>query len=230
MPGGRNVVRAGRAARAAAPLFLLALTAGCGGGGGGSSSGGTTSATVLPTAQTSAPTDSNPSAIATLFPGSQGGNAVATAKVPSTPLGGQSGKTVLLAAPHNPSENNTGTSTEAVTSTGTTIGAVHLSAGSFSVADNPCTGRTLQPGDTCTLTVTFSPTTVGTHTAELTVDTSAADAAYRVELIGEGVESGSASPSSPSPSSHSKSPTPETTPSPEITPPTGEPSAGATES
>ncbi|MFF2542899.1 hypothetical protein ACFVUY_10060 [Kitasatospora sp. NPDC058063] len=203
--------------RAAASVALLALTAGCGGGG-GSSPGGTTPATVQPTGETPAPTGSpgsNPSSIATLFPGSKGNTTVAKAMVPATPLGGQSNKTVLLAAHTTPSGNSTGTSNEAVTGAGTTIGTVHLSAGSFSVVDNPCTGRTLQPGDTCVITVAFSPTTTGSHTAELTVDTSAADADYRVELIGEGVASGSPSPSSPSsPSPHSKSPTPGTTPPP----------------
>ncbi|MFD5433255.1 hypothetical protein ACFWJ4_13965 [Kitasatospora sp. NPDC127067] len=151
---------------------------------------------------------------------------MAKAMVPATPLGGQSRKAVLLSAHTAPPENNTGTSNEAGTGTGTTIGAVHLSAGSFSVVDNPCTGRTLQSGDTCTISVAFSPTTAGTHTAELTVDTSAADADYRVELIGEGVASGSPSPSSPS--SHSKSPTPETTPSPGTTSSPEAPSAEAT--
>ncbi|MFD4661084.1 hypothetical protein ACFWP2_36335 [Kitasatospora sp. NPDC058444] len=202
--------------RAATAVVLLAVTAGCGGG---SSSG-----------ETPAPTGSSasdPSAISTLFPGSKGGSPAAKAMLPSTPLGGQSDKSIALGTHSAPPESNTVTGVEAATSTGTgtTIGAVHLSTGSYSVADNPCTGRTLQPGDTCVITIAFSPTTVGTHTAELTVDTSAADADYRVELIGEGVE-----PGSPSPSSSSKSPTPVTTPSPRTTSSAEAPSPEVTES
>lgn len=198
--------------RAGASVVLLALTAGCGGG---SSSG-----------ETPAPTGSSatdPSAIASLFPGSRGGTSGGKAMVPPVPLGGQSDKSIALGTHSAPPESNTVTGVEAATGTGTgtTIGAVHLSAGSFSVADNPCTGRTLQPGDTCVITIAFSPTTVGTHTAELTVDTSAADADYRVELIGEGL-----APGSPSPSSHAKSPTP----SPETTSSAEAPSPEATES
>ncbi|MFJ7912004.1 hypothetical protein [Kitasatospora sp. NPDC096204] len=219
MAAGRNV-GVGRLVRVAAPVVLLALATGCGGGGGGSSSG-TTPASTPSTAQTpatAAPSGSNPSpspnAIATLFPGSNGNPAVSKAKLPATSLGGETTEPVVLAG--RPSTPESGVAADAASATGTTIGAVHLSAGSFSVTDNPCTGRTLHSGDTCTLTVAFAPTTVGTQSAELTVDTSAADADYRVELIGEGLGSSSASPSpSPSPS---LSPSPsETSPTPETT-------------
>ncbi|MET8543531.1 hypothetical protein ABZW03_23205 [Kitasatospora sp. NPDC004799] len=221
--GGRNVVRTGRLVRVAASVVVLALAAGCGGGGGGSSAT-TTPAPVLPTAETPVPTGSagsDPSAIASLFPGSKGGTAVSKATLPATPLGEQVTKTMYIVAPPITSEAGTGTGTDS----GTTIGDVHLPAGSFSVVSNPCTGRTLRPGESCPLTVAFSPTTVGTHSAELTVDTSATDSDYRVELVGEGLESGS---SSPSPSSPSNAPTPWTTSSPEVTPTAEEPSAEET--
>ncbi|MFE4512963.1 hypothetical protein ACFRMQ_02030 [Kitasatospora sp. NPDC056783] len=213
--------------------MLLVLATGCGGGGGSSSgTAPATPATTPPTAPTAptaptSPTGSNPSpkSIASLFPGSKGGTVVTKAKLPATPLGGQTTETVVLAGPLNTPD---GGSTKLSTA-GTTIGAVHLPAGSFSVADNPCTGRTLQPGDTCAITVAFAPTTVGTHSAELTVDTSAADTEYRTELIGEGVESNS---SSPSPSESSLTPgitSPAASPS-AASPSLASPTAGASKS
>ncbi|MFJ8623557.1 hypothetical protein ACIRD3_12020 [Kitasatospora sp. NPDC093550] len=130
----------------------------------------------------------NANAIATLFPASKGHTTVTKAKVPTTPLGQQNHKVVLLTAPPESSGSSAGT--------GVTLGAAHLPAGSFSLAGNACTGQTLQPGQTCPLEIVFAPTSVGTHSAELTVDTSAGRADYRVELTGEGVASasGSASP------------------------------------
>ncbi|MFG2910822.1 hypothetical protein ACGF13_37975 [Kitasatospora sp. NPDC048286] len=234
MTAGRNV-GVGRLVRVAAPVVLLALATGCGGG----SSSGTTPASTGSTAETPAPTASSgsnpsPNAIATLFPGSKAAPAVTKAQLPATQLGGQTTEPVVLAG--RPSTPESGTDAVAASAAGTTIGAVHLSAGSFSVVDNPCTGRTLHSGDTCTLTVAFLPATVGTQSAELTVYTSVTDAVYRVELVGEGLEPGAPSPS-PSLSPSGNSPTPETTSSaaspsaasPPVTSPRAtSPSAGAT--
>ncbi|MGW3071279.1 hypothetical protein [Kitasatospora sp. NPDC001132] len=216
MTAGRNV-GVGWLVRVAAPVVLLALATGCGGGGGSSS--GTTPASTQSTAETPAPTASSgsnpsPNAIATLFPGSNGAPAVTKAQLPATQLGGHTVEPVVLAGRPSTPESGTAaasasaagtTAAAAASAAGTTIGAVHLSAGSFSVADNPCTGRTLHSGDTCTLTVAFRPTTVGTQSAELTVYTTA-DAVYRVELVGEGLEpSLSPSPSENSPTHESTS-------------------------
>ena len=53
--------------------------------------------------------------------------------------------------------------------------------------DDPCTGTTLQPGQTCTFAVTFAPTTVGDLKANLTIEHGGPVAPQILPLIGAGL-------------------------------------------
>ncbi|MCP2313563.1 MULTISPECIES: hypothetical protein [Kitasatospora] len=185
---GRSVTRAGRTAAVAA---LLALTTGCGGGSSGS--------TTAPQSTVGA----TPESLTTLFPGSGGGGSTPTSrKVPATPINTQSTDSLYFAAGQ---------------ASGVTMGDVHLPPGSFSVVRNGCTGKTLTPGQSCVVVIEFAPKSVGSYTVELTVDTSAADADYRVRLTGVGVGSTPSSPPTTKPSPSVRTTHPTDVPSVEVT-------------
>ena len=58
-------------------------------------------------------------------------------------------------------------------------------AGDFSLAGNTCTGALVDPGDTCAIEVAFTPSTVGTRSAALTVNAAGIDP-VTVNLTGSG--------------------------------------------
>ncbi|GAA2740369.1 hypothetical protein GCM10010440_07080 [Kitasatospora cinereorecta] len=82
---------------------------------------------------------------------------------------------------------------------------------------NGCTGKTLTPGQSCVVVIEFAPKSVGSYTVELTVDTSAADADYRVRLTGVGVGSTPSSPPTTKPSPSVRTTHPTDVPSVEVT-------------
>jgi Abnormal spindle-like microcephaly-assoc'd, ASPM-SPD-2-Hydin len=57
----------------------------------------------------------------------------------------------------------------------------------FSLAADGCTGRTLAPGASCTVTIAFTPTAIGERNGRLTVDSSDAVMHAPVRLTGVGV-------------------------------------------
>lgn len=195
------------------------MAVGCGGG--GSKGGGGTNATASGSANAGVNT------LESLFPGSQGGQAKA-AEFPDTKVGSHKDEAIALGS-HGGGGGGGAKAlkpTEAALSLAAPTGGGELTVravrvggeGSFSVVGDPCTGKTLPAGGSCSLTVRFAPASVGPHTAELTVDTSAADADFRAQLSGVGTAPRSSTPS-PTPSvTPSPSPSSPTTPSVSVTP------------
>ncbi len=75
-----------------------------------------------------------------------------------------------------------------VTNTGVadvTVNSV-LASGGYGETDN-CAGSTLTPGQTCTITATFSPVTTGTTSGTVTINDNAAGAPHLVTLSGAGM-------------------------------------------
>jgi hypothetical protein len=60
-------------------------------------------------------------------------------------------------------------------------------AADFSLGSNPCAGSTVAPGASCLMTVTFAPTTLGSKTATLTINSNdSTTPSLTVALVGEG--------------------------------------------
>ena len=66
-----------------------------------------------------------------------------------------------------------------------TVNSVAASGG-YAETDN-CTGQTLTPGQTCTISVTFSPTVTGSMNGAITVNDTAVGAPHVVSLTGSGL-------------------------------------------
>ena len=81
----------------------------------------------------------------------------------------------------------------AVTSTGSfpvTIGSVSLGGtapGDFSKAADTCSGASVAPGNSCNISVTFTPTALGSRSAFLNIPDNAPGSPHRVDLTGAGV-------------------------------------------
>jgi hypothetical protein len=152
--------------------MLLVLAAGCSGGAG---NGGVTS----PTASSATATGTAES-LATLFPGSSSGGNSKAVKVPTTHVGAVRTTEITLSGP--PPGSGTGG--------GVTVSTARITGDAdFQLSDDRCQGRTLGPGDTCTLSVAFTPLAVGGRSAELAVPFSevggASGQSYLVHLSGE---------------------------------------------
>ncbi|MGD0921458.1 MAG: choice-of-anchor D domain-containing protein, partial [Terriglobia bacterium] len=82
--------------------------------------------------------------------------------------------------------------TETVTNTGTatlTISGVSLTGtnpGDFAKTGDTCTGANVAPSSTCTITVTFTPTTTGARSATLSISDNATGSPHAVPLSGTG--------------------------------------------
>lgn len=78
----------------------------------------------------------------------------------------------------------------AVTVTSATISSLLGGAAEYAIADDRCSGRTLQPlrssSDSCTVSVRFSPTANGTRAAQLNVAHSGLNNPFAVHLVGVG--------------------------------------------
>ena len=88
-----------------------------------------------------------------------------------------------------------GTTSTAQTITATNTGTANLFFNSvqesgegldFTMVEDGCPGLTLAPGQSCTTSVTFSPTTTGTRTATLTFTDNAANSPQAVTVTGTG--------------------------------------------
>jgi ASPM-SPD-2-Hydin domain-containing protein len=114
-----------------------------------------------------------------------------------------------------------------------TVSAAQLSgASAFTVAEDPCAGKTVPTGATCAMRIAFTPTEPGAITATLTL-TGDDGAPHAVTLHGTGAhpEAPTAKPSADAPAP--KASTPDTTPPPAVarTPsvrPPSPPAQGAT--
>ena len=88
-----------------------------------------------------------------------------------------------------------GSSSSAQTVTLRNTGAVVLTptsvavSGDFSETDN-CAGNTVQPGQSCAIQVTFTPTQIGSRTGHLTIYTNVTGGQLTVSLSGSGVPAG----------------------------------------
>lgn len=61
-------------------------------------------------------------------------------------------------------------------------------ASAFQKSGDTCSGATIVPGGTCTITVTFRPGAVGGHTASLSIPSNASGSPHAVSLNGAGVD------------------------------------------
>jgi len=57
--------------------------------------------------------------------------------------------------------------------------------GSFSIASSPC-AQTLEPGQQCTVSVTFTPTRRGRQSGALTINDNTNESPHKVQLLGAG--------------------------------------------
>jgi Bacterial Ig-like domain (group 3)/Cep192 domain 4 len=81
------------------------------------------------------------------------------------------------------------TASVTVTNTGldpVTMTSAAVSTGPFSIAGSSCAGATLAAGQTCTVTVQFAPTAVGSFTGSLTIKDNATAGTKTVKLSGKG--------------------------------------------
>ncbi|MFL5926696.1 MAG: choice-of-anchor D domain-containing protein [Gaiellaceae bacterium] len=99
--------------------------------------------------------------------------------VTSLPFGSQRIGTTM---PHPVVITNDGTAS--LTFTGATLAGPNVSE--LAVGANGCLGLALSPGGTCTISVEFSPTTVGQKTAELRVADDAAGSPHTLPISGTG--------------------------------------------
>jgi hypothetical protein len=58
----------------------------------------------------------------------------------------------------------------------------------FSLTNNNCAARVLAPDQTCTLTLNFAPTTPGSRSARLSIESNAPGSAHLISLTGVGVD------------------------------------------
>lgn len=115
-------------------------------------------------------------------------------------LTGQGTAPTFNAAPHalDYGDQPTGTTTSSIatiTNTGTaplvfTAGAITLTEGSrdqFALGKDTCSGATIAPAGTCTVTVRFTPSSTGTKVADLTLASNAPGSPHTVPLTGTGI-------------------------------------------
>lgn len=99
--------------------------------------------------------------------------------------------TKQLAFPTEPVGSASAPQVLTLTSTGTApldVSKVSIGAATFHVVGNSCSGAVLQPGQSCTLSLSFKPTTVGAVSARLMVSTDGGFA--KATLTGTGVAAG----------------------------------------
>lgn len=65
--------------------------------------------------------------------------------------------------------------------------------GDYRIASDSCAGQTIQPTDSCSTTITFSPSATGARDAQLTYTDNAAGSPHTVTLIGAGAPPGGGS-------------------------------------
>jgi streptogramin lyase len=82
-------------------------------------------------------------------------------------------------------------------------------AGDFAVTDDDCSGATVQPGDACTLAVTFTPGGTGTRAATLAIADNAEGSPHTAALAGTGTATTTTATTTTTPST-----TPPSTPPP----------------
>lgn len=128
-----------------------------------------------------------------------------------------------------PMGQNSPAQTVQIISSGTgpiTITAVTLidqPAPAFRLGEQTCTNSSLDPQATCSVSVLFAPVTVGSHQAQIEIQSNAADSPHRIPLSGEG-QPRATPPSRPTPITPPEpipsrpDPTPEPTPEPTPTP------------
>lgn len=61
-------------------------------------------------------------------------------------------------------------------------------SGDFAISSDECSGTSVAPGGTCTISVTFTPTQTGSLTGALTISDNAADSPQQVSLSGTGTQ------------------------------------------
>ena len=76
-----------------------------------------------------------------------------------------------------------------------TISAVTI-AGDFAISSNTCAGAALTMNQTCTVSVTFTPTVLGLQTGTLSITDNAANSPQPVPLSGTGVAPATLTPTS----------------------------------
>ena len=113
--------------------------------------------------------------------------------------GGGTGSLVSLSSPglsfgNEPLSTTSASQAETVTNTGNTslsISAVTVggtNAGDFAKSLDTCTGATVKPNGTCTVSVAFTPTALGNRSASLNFADNAANSPQTVALSGTGVQ------------------------------------------
>jgi len=89
------------------------------------------------------------------------------------------------------SGTNPQTKTETLTNTGSStvnISSVQLNgSGDFAIASNSCNGAAVDPNQTCSVDVTFAPTSTGTETATLDITDDDPSSPQSVDVAGQGV-------------------------------------------
>jgi hypothetical protein len=82
--------------------------------------------------------------------------------------------------------------TVTITNSGTTnlilgtISLIGLNPSEFAMPTNNCSGATLIPGGTCTITLTFTPAAIGTRLSQLLINDNAVGSPHNVMLTGRG--------------------------------------------
>lgn len=74
-----------------------------------------------------------------------------------------------------------------------TLGLGGTNPSDFALATDPCSGATLSPATACTVTVTFSPSALGTRTATVGVPSNAAASPHAMTVTGTGIGAGTIS-------------------------------------
>ena len=79
---------------------------------------------------------------------------------------------------------NTGTATLTISS----VSLTGTNPGDFAKTGDTCTGANMAPSNTCTVTVTFTPTTTGARSATLSISDNASGSPHTLPLSGTGTE------------------------------------------
>jgi hypothetical protein len=102
-----------------------------------------------------------------------------------------------------------------------TVGITGERAGDFQLAGGICTGRTLQPGQSCEAQVSFNPTTTGLHEALLQATVQGTGQTMQVPLTGTGTPAPEPEPQPKTETKTETSPGPVVSPTTSSTPATG---------
>jgi hypothetical protein len=109
-----------------------------------------------------------------------------------------------LSFANQPTSTTSPAQPETVTNTGTanlTISSVTISGtnvSDFAISADNCTGATVTPNSTCTVSVTFTPSSMGSFSASLNFTDNASASPQMVSLTGTGVTAGAVASVSPS--------------------------------